>query len=348
MAPEPATQERAPSPAPTAAQPEGPADRRAHPHSLGHDLSLAGRRAETDIELQHADEHRPCHIGQTLAVRRTIASLLFGLAFIGISLSIGGWLLQRTAFSPDRTADTSEAVLQDPQIRAQVVDIVANATADSLCKTPETAPICGSPDKVRGYIVGLLDAPATSAAMSRQMAGILREAHAHLIGEQHGPVQITDTQMRDIVFSDAVIGLPPVTLPVPEIGVLSVTRQVLHWLIPVAGLGGLLLGLIAFAAHPERAVLLRSAAFGMVLLAVLIMGLGYLVPRFLVPALSKSPWARVPGRVADQSLALFAAVSFVLVGAGLAVLVASGMARRRRRWSTPVNTHRYNEERSWM
>lgn len=280
-------------------------------------------------------------------MRRTIASLLFGLAFIGISLSVGGWLLQRTAFSPNRTADTSQAVLEDPLIRAQVVDLVANATADSLCKTPETTAICGSPDKVRAYIVSLLDAPATSTAMSKQMAGILREAHAHLIGEQSAPVQITDREMRDIVFSDAVIGLPPVTLPVPEVGVLSVVRQGLHWVIPIAGIAGIALALIAFAAHPERALLLRSAAFGMLLLAVLIIGLGYLVPRFVIPAMSSSPWARVPGKLADDSLPLFAAVAVVLVGAGVAVLVVSGMARRRRRWSTPVSTYRYNEERTW-
>lgn len=309
--------------------------------------SLARDDGETDTDLQRADEHRGGHIDQTLPVRRTLASLLFGLAFIGISLSVGGWLLQRTAFSPDRTADTSRAVLEDPEIRAQVVDIISNATADSLCKTQETAAICGAPDKVRAYIVSLLDAPATSAAMSGRMAGILREAHAHLIGEQKAPVQITDTEMRDIVFSDAVIGLPPVTLPVPEIGVLSVIRQGLHWVIPVAGIAGVALALIAFAAHPERAVLLRSAAFGMLLLAVLIMGLGYLVPRFAIPALNSSPWARIPGKLADESLPLFAAVSFVLVGVGLAVLAMSGMARRRRRWSTPVSTYRYNEERTW-
>jgi hypothetical protein len=31
----------------------------------------------------------------------------------------------------------------------------------------------------------------------------------------------------------------------------------------------------------------------------------------------------------------------------LALLVGTGMMRRRKRWSTPVSTYRYQEERRW-
>ena len=80
---------------------------------------------------------------------------------------------------------------------------------------------------MRTLIDGYLEDPTTEAAMSREMAGILSEAHAHLIGEQQAPVQITDAQVRDIVRNEAVMGIAPITLPVPKVGALSVTREVL-------------------------------------------------------------------------------------------------------------------------
>jgi len=75
--------------------------------------------------------------------------------------------------------------------------------------------------------------------------------------------------------------------------------------------------------------------------------LGYLVPRFIVPALSDSPWANVPARLADDSLPLLLGLEFVLIGGALALFAGTGMMQRRRRWSTPVSTYRYNEERRW-
>ena len=65
-------------------------------------------------------------------------------------------------------------------------------------------------------------------------------------------MQITDTEVRDIVRNDAVIGIAPITLPVPEVSALSVTRQVLHWLVPVAGIAAVVLGLIGLTDRKMR------------------------------------------------------------------------------------------------
>ena len=108
-----------------------------------------------------------------------------------------------------------------------------------------------------------------------------------------------------------------------------------------------MLGLLGLTTHPDRPALLRSLGFGMLLLAVLITLLGYVVPRFAISAINKSPWARVPGKIADDALTLILALDFVLVGGGVALLVGSGLVRRRRRWSAPVSTYRYREERNW-
>lgn len=271
-------------------------------------------------------------------VRRTLAGLLFGVAYVCASLAIAGWLLQRTAFSPNRTSSVAKTVLEDPKIRTEIVDLVAHNTAPTLGVTT---------DQVRTQLNGLLTNPQTAAAMAQEMAKILHDAHAHLIGEQKAPVQITDTQVRDIVRTDAVIGMAPITLPVPEVGALSVARQVLRWLVPIAAVAALVIGLLGLTTHPDRPALLRSLGFGMLLLAVLITLLGYVAPRFAISAIDKSPWARVPGKLADDALPLILALDFVLVGGGAALLVGSGLVRRRRRWSAPVSTYRYREERNW-
>lgn len=271
-------------------------------------------------------------------MRRTLAGLLFGIAYACASVAFGGFLLQRTAFNPDRTADSARTVLEDPAIRGQVIDLVANATSSKL----------GVPAAdVKTGILDLLDDPRYAAAMSREMAEILHDAHAHLIGQQDEPVQITAQQMRNIVRKDVVSSLPPVELPVPKVTALAVARDVLRWLVPIAAIAALFFALIGLTAHPERAALLRSLGFGLFLLAALVVVLGYLVPRFAVPALSDSPWANAPARLADDNLPVIVALAVVLVAGGGALLMGSGVIRRRRRWSAPVSTYRYNEERRW-
>jgi hypothetical protein len=268
------------------------------------------------------------------------------VAYVCASLAIGGWLLQRTAFSPARTSSLAKTVLDDSKIRAEIVDLIAEPASRQLA-AQLPAGQAPTPEQIKTTVNGFLSDPSTSAAMSRQMATILHDAHAHLIGEQKAPVQITDTQVRDIIRTEAVIGMAPITLPVPEVGVLSVMRQVLKWLVPISAIAALVLGLLGLTTHPDRPALLRSLGFGLLLLAVLITLLGYVAPRFAVSAINKSPWARVPGKLADDALPLVLALDFVLVGGGVALLLGSGLVRRRRRWSSPVSTYRYREERNW-
>jgi hypothetical protein len=252
-------------------------------------------------------------------------------------------MLQRTAFDPERTADSAETVLGDSAIRRELVDLIADAAA------PQMAPLTAEQIK-NDPNVGLntlLGDPATAGLMATEMAVVLHDAHARLIGARQEPVQITDQQMRNIVRNEAVIGQPAITLPVPEVGVLSVARQVLTWLVPASAIAAVVFGVIGLTAHPDRSALLRSLGFGMLLLAVLIALLGYVLPKFALPAMHESPWARIPARLADDALPLLIAVDVILLGGGAALLACSGILRRRRRWSTPVSTYRYNEERRW-
>ncbi len=55
-------------------------------------------------------------------------------------------------------------------------------------------------------------------------------------------------------------------------------------------------------------------------------------------------WANIPAQLADDSLPLLIGLELVLIGGALAIFAGTGMVQRRRRWSTPVSTYRYNEE----
>jgi hypothetical protein len=267
-------------------------------------------------------------------VRRTLAGLLFGIAYLSASLAVSGWLLQRTAFDPGRTAASADVVLADSAIKNELVDLIADATAAQL-------------GLQQGETRALVRSVVDTEPGAKLMGEILHDAHAHLIGAQREPVQITAAQMVEITRNEAVGELPPITLPVPKVTVLDIMRRVLAWLVPIAALVALVFAVVGMMAHPERAALLRSLGLGLLLLAALVALLGYVVPRFVLPLLSDSPWAHVPRRLADDSLTLIIAVELLLVGAAVALLAGSGAMRRQRRWSTPVSTYRYNEERRW-
>jgi len=267
-------------------------------------------------------------------VRRSFAGLFFGLAFACACLTISGFLLQRTAFSPDASADAADVVLQDDALRAELVDVVVEATASQLQLTqPE----------VRTTVEYVAQHPAGAELL----AGVLRDAHAKLIGESEAPVQITGPELVAIVRSQAVADLPPVELDVPRVGALAVVDDVLAWLVPIMAIAAVAFLALCFLAHPERAALVRTLGLGLLVLASLVLLFGYVIPKLVPPLLTDSVWARMPPRLADRSLPLVVGAVLVLAGGGLAMFVASSRIRRSRRWSTPVSTYRYREERSW-
>ncbi len=275
-------------------------------------------------------------------MRRTFAGLIFGLAYGFAGLTIAGFLLQRTAFDPGVAADSSRAVLADPLIRSEVVTLIADAVAGQL---GPLAP--NDPNFTQANVRARIEQVATTSAGSKLLAEVVHDAHARLIGVQRTPVQITPAQMVDATQMQAAAVLPPLTLDVPRIGLLDTIRTVLGWLVPIAGLATLALVAIGLAAHPERAAVFRSLGLGLLLLAVLVALFGYVIPKYALPHIGSSVWTRVPAALASDSVTLLVGLELLLVGGGLALLASTGIIRRKQRWSTPVNTYRYQEERRW-
>jgi hypothetical protein len=267
-------------------------------------------------------------------VRRTLAGLIFGIAYVCASIAISGWLLQRSAFDPGRTGDLADVVLQDSRIRTQITNTIADAAADQRGLDKATT---------RQTVATVVNTPQGAQFLRK----VLHDAHARLIGQQKGPVRITGQQMVLLVRNQVVGDIPSITLPVPRVSALNTIRNILRWMIPFGALFAIGFFVIGFMLHPNRSALIHSLGYGMVLLALLIAILGYIVPRFALPALSDNFWADVPAHLANDSLPLLVGLVIVLGGGGFMLLVGTGLLRRRRRWNAPVSTYRYREDRRW-
>lgn len=275
-------------------------------------------------------------------MRRTLAGLLFGLAYACAGLTIAGFLLQRTAFDPARSAAAADVVLQDEAIKNELVTLISDAVATQL------GPLSpNDPNLTQSAVHARVEQVASTQQGAELLAEIIHDSHARLIGEQTEPVIITPQQLVDATQMEAAAALPALTLDVPKVTTLDVTRQALTWIVPIAAIATLALVAMGLFAHPEKGALFKSLGLGLLLLALMVAIFGYVVPKWVIPALSDSPWAGLPAALADDSAALLLGLELLLVGGALALLAGTGVMRRRQRWSTPVNTYRYQEERRW-
>jgi hypothetical protein len=266
-------------------------------------------------------------------VRRGLAGLLFFIAAVCLALAAGGWYLQRVAFDTSRSGDLARVVLRDPAIRHEIATVAGQATAQTLGVPPE---------QIQSEVDNLARTNAGAALMSQ----IVSDAHAKLIGERTAPVQITGAQLVQLTRNEAVAGLPPVVLPVEEVGVLNTVRRALGWAVPVAAIVGgvaLLLGLVA---HPRKA----DAVFGIgtfcIIAGVVAFVLGYVLPVHALPRLTDNVWAGAIPEIARYALPVVLVASVVLVAGGLALMIGAAAARRRKAWSSPVSI-RYGDQHRW-
>ena len=280
-------------------------------------------------------------VGHNGRVRRSFAGLFFGVAFLCACLSISGFLLQRTAFSPDNTRDAAGVVLGDTAVKREVIRIVVDATTEALADPATGSPLTRA--QVNDIVIQVVEHPEGAALLG----DLLGDAHARLIGASDEPVQITGPQLVQIVRDERAAVLPPVTIDVPELGVLATARTVTDWVVPIAAIAAVVFLLLCFLAHPERSAMLRTLGLGLVVLAALVLVFGYVLPKVVPPLLTDSRWAGVAPPLADDALGFLIGLAVVLVAAGLALFAGSARMGRNRRWSTPVSTYRYREERSW-
>lgn len=269
-------------------------------------------------------------------MRRGLAGLFFFIAAILLAIAAGGWWLQRVAFDPSTSRAVAREVLENDDIRNQLSTLIASTAAEAM----------DVPADQLGLTINVLTQNPNAADL---LTDVISDAHAHMIGARDEPVQITGAQMVTIVRDQRVAELPPVIVPVEEVPLLNTVRTTLSWLVPIAalaGLAGLILGLIA---HPRRADAFFGIGVFCILSAVLAMVLGYAIPAFALPALSDNMWMDVIPAAANEQLALISGLSLVLAVVGVILIISSVGFRRRKTksWSSPVRVGRYNEQRHW-
>jgi hypothetical protein len=267
-------------------------------------------------------------------VRRSFAGLLFGIASLFGGLALSGFWLQYTAFSPGHSESAARVVLGDKAIRAELARVIATATGAQLGVDP-------------ALVDAKVQATAANPEGAALMANIVSQAHAVLIGAAEPPVLITPEQLVQATRFDAAAALPAVTLPVEKVTALSVMRQTLRWLVPIAAVAAVVLMLLGFATHPDRSELMRSLSYLLLALAAFLFVIGYVVPVFVLPKLTDNVWIGAAPRLARDSLPFLIGSVLVLVGAAGACLAFAGNSRRRDRWSQPVQRSRHEADRRW-
>jgi uncharacterized membrane protein YbhN (UPF0104 family) len=178
-------------------------------------------------------------------------------------------------------------------------------------------------------------------------AALLRDGHRHLIGESDADVLVSGELMAYAVRNEAVGDLPGVTLSVPRLATLHTLDDVLSVVVPTTAIASLALLMLGLLAHPERAALIRPAGVGLIHVAVMMLLFGLLVPAALLPLLDGSPWADIPRLLSLHDAVWFVGLAVVCVALAAAMFAARASARRRRRWSRPIDTARYSEQHRW-
>lgn len=269
-------------------------------------------------------------------MRRGLAGLLFFIAAICLALAVGGWWLQRVAFNTTTSADLATVVLEDDSIRDQVGLVIADAAADAIGVSPADL-----------YVVADQVLQSNDPEVRAVLEDVVSDSHARLIGLRAEPVQITGEQIVPLVRDQRAAGLPAVVLPVEEVGVLSTIRTGLDWFVPGAAVAGGLALLIGLIAHPRKSDAVYGIGIFCLVGALAMVLLGYVVPVYLLPTLNDNAWAGVIPAVAEHSLPLVIAAALIMAAIGIALILVSAAARRRRSWSSPVTVSRYTDQRRW-
>ncbi|MEZ5247807.1 MAG: hypothetical protein R2713_00895 [Ilumatobacteraceae bacterium] len=270
-------------------------------------------------------------------MRRSFAGLLFAVAFAFACLAISGFLMHRTAFTPSHAADAARTVMADEAVRLEAVKVIADGTADQMY-----------PGDANGAaIVRQNIATVAGIAAGADLYGpMLEQVHAVLIGEQDGPVVVPPDQLVLLSRDERAAVLPPVQVEVPELTVLRVTDTLLGWLVPLSAAVSVIFFVLCSLARPERGAVPHArhrpprarGAGDRVRLR------DPEVPAARARRQRVGPDAGTRRRHRTQA---HVRTGVRGRGGGARLVRASTRMGRSRRWSTPVSTYRYREERSW-
>ncbi|MCU0259581.1 MAG: hypothetical protein MUE78_01050, partial [Ilumatobacteraceae bacterium] len=241
-------------------------------------------------------------------MQRSLAGVFFLVAAVAIGIAVGVWWLDRVVFTPDATRGRTEAILDDPDIRAEVVAVVTAGTSAVVERPPEEL----------GPFVDQIVGSRPGAVV---MAEIVADAHARVIGANDELVTVTGEQLVQIVRDERAVEIASLTLPVPRVGTLDALGTVVTWAPPILLGLGLLCILLGLLTRPEGRDIRRGLGELAVAIAVSVVVFGLLVPVFLVPSIDDSAWTQLAPRLASRSAAIVIVGASALAVVGLALIL---------------------------
>lgn len=263
-------------------------------------------------------------------MERSLAGVLFLVAAVAFSLAAGGWWMQRIAFTPVETQDTTFAILGEADIRLELNTVITGAAA-------------GTVQQSSGDLAEMLETAVLSTRPGATvMMPMIREAHDRIIGlRDDDPIQVTGEQLIPVVRDQRAAEVATVTLPIQPIGVLKTTRSVLGWLIPISAGIGLIALVLGIVTRPERRDVLRGLGeFGLALAASMLL-FGYLLPVQFLTAVDNRTWTHAIPRLALRTLPVVIGTAVICGVGGVVLILASRAGGKRRQWSTPLSVARY-------
>ena len=260
---------------------------------------------------------------QTDTVQRSVASILLLIASIAFGISAGCWWLQRTVFTPDDSPSIAAAILNQSEIRLEIITVVSARTAGALGTTPDT-------------LATFLDSEVLSKrAGAAELAPFIERAHLRAIGSNDDLVVIVPSELVNIVRNEMAFNAPSATIPVPVIGTLKTARTSTGWTMIISAALGLLALIFGLILRPYRSELVQALAELLVATAGSLLIIGWAIPAYVIPAIDASSWTSLAPALAGRSFPVALVSAIILcVGSG-ALFIAAVNGSRRRQWNGP-------------
>jgi len=262
-------------------------------------------------------------------MERSLGATFFLLASVALAIAFGSWWLDRVAFSPDANTDAAAAILEDPDIRQELIGLIAPLSAPKL-------------DTNSADLSGMLETQVlTNRLGAKEMAPILERAHAIIIGDSDDPLRISGSELITVVRDERAADVAPFTVPLEKIGTLSTIKSVARWTVPIAAGLAVVMIALGLVTRPERREVLNALGELLIALAVAVLLFGYAIPVHLFTALDNRTWTRSIPHLALRSLPVAIGTAVVLALGGGSLILTSKAGGGRKQWSTPLSMARY-------
>jgi hypothetical protein len=260
-------------------------------------------------------------------MRRVFAELILGLGLLAGSLAMSGWWFRSTMLQPERTERIANAVFDSPEVRAAIGKLIAKEVADVTGQQAAD---------VDSFVQGRLAADDLS-----YLTSFVAEVHSAAVGSGPSEIALTTDMLSPLVgdkVAQVVVdktGGASITVPVVK-PLRSARDHLTPWL---RGLLTVCLSAVAaaFILHPNRPAVFRRIGWWLLGLTAWQLLLTWVVPRYVVPAVTNNPWALLAGEVATASAVEMRPALIGLAVAGFASLGAAwawGTIERDRHRST--------------